>query len=383
MADPDDDLDLSTIAVHGAHGPDPGTGAVAPPIHPSTTFARGPDHELLGPYGYRRDSSPTVEQVETLAAKLDNAAAAMAFGSGMAGVAAVIETVPTGGHVVAPEVMYHGTIDWLRRRDAAGAIRLELVPAGSLLEALRPGETKLVWTETPVNPTWQIVDIAATAAAVHAAGAILAVDGTAAPPVTTRALDLGADLVFHSATKYYNGHSDVLAGIVATKRIDERWEELHEVRRLSGGVLGAFDAWLLVRGMRTLPLRFERASENAMAIAHHLTASPGVQQVLYPGLETHPGHEIARRQMVGGFGGMLSLLIDGDAAATTRVAVATRVFRTATSLGGVESLIEHRAMVEGPGTKVPDNLLRLSVGIEAVGDLIDDLDRALEHAGRL
>ena len=241
-----------------------------------------------------------------------------------------------------------------------------------------PGKTTLVWIESPVNPTWDVIDIALAADIAHQAGAILAVDGTVASPVTTRALEYGADIVFHSATKYLNGHSDVVAGVLVTAKLDDRWEEIKLVRTLTGGVLGPFEAWLLLRGMRTLFLRFVKASQNALRLAQHFEGHPGLRQVLYPGLESHPGHAIAKRQMIQGFGGMLSLLVEGGAEDAKRIAGRTRLFVRATSLGGVESLIEHRASSEGPHSEVPQNLLRLSIGIENCQDLINDLEQSLE-----
>jgi cystathionine gamma-synthase len=235
----------------------------------------------------------------------------------------------------------------------------------------------VVWIETPVNPTWDVIDIAQAAEIAHAAGAVLAVDGTVASPVTTRALEYGADIVFHSATKYLNGHSDVVAGVLVTAREDERWEDIKLVRTLTGGILGPHEAWLLLRGMRTLFLRFDQASTTALQLAQHFEGHPRLQQVLYPGLETHPGHAIARRQMTRGFGGMLSLLVKGGADEAKRIAGKTRLMVRATSLGGVESLIEHRASSEGPRSAVPKNLLRLSIGIENCQDLIDDLEQSL------
>jgi cystathionine gamma-synthase len=248
-----------------------------------------------------------------------------------------------------------------------------------LKRAIQPGKTSVVWIETPVNPTWDVIDIALAAEIAHAAGAVLAVDGTVASPVTTRALDYGADIVFHSATKYLNGHSDVVAGILVTARQDERWEDIKLVRTLTGGILGPHEAWLLLRGMRTLFLRFDQASQTALQLAQHFEAHPQLQQVLYPGLESHAGHEIAMRQMTRGFGGMLSFLVKGDAEDAKRVAGRAQLFVRATSLGGVESLIEHRASVEGPHSEVPQNLLRLSIGIENCRDLIDDLEQCLEN----
>jgi cystathionine gamma-synthase len=234
-----------------------------------------------------------------------------------------------------------------------------------------------VWIETPCNPTWDVIDIAAAAEAAHGAGALLAVDSTVATPVLTRPIELGADLVFHSATKYLNGHGDVLAGVLVTARRDQFWERLHDQRHRAGGVLGAFEAWLLQRGLRTLYLRVGRASDNALAIARHFEGHPKLVAVLYPGLASHPGHGIAQRQMSGGFGGMLSLRLRGGAETALGVAKAVRLFVRATSLGGVESLIEHRASIEGPDSPVPPDLLRLSIGIEDAGDLIADLEQAL------
>ena len=299
----------------------------------------------------------------------------------MAAVVAVFETLETGQHVVAPRIMYHGAQDWLRRIAQKRGIGLTLFDAGDigkLRAAVRPGETAIVWIETPVNPTWDVIDIEAAAAIAHGAGAILAVDATVATPLATRALDFGADLVFHSASKYYNGHSDVLAGILVCARDDERWQDIGLVRTLTGGVLGPLEAWLLLRGMRTLALRFERASQNALRVARHFENDSRLEAVLYPGLESHRGHEIARRQMKNGFGGMLSLLVRGGAREAIALASSLRLIVRATSLGGVESLVEHRASIEGPHSAVPQNLLRFSIGIENCDELIADLEQGLE-----
>jgi cystathionine gamma-synthase len=274
-----------------------------------------------------------------------------------------------------------GSQDWLRRISEKRGIGLTFFDAADiedLRRSVQPGKTTVVWIETPVNPTWEVIDIALAAEIAHQAGAILAVDGTVASPVTTRALEYGADIVFHSATKYLNGHSDVVAGVLVTAKLDDRWEEIKLVRTLTGGVLGPFEAWLLLRGMRTLFLRLDKASQNALRLAQHFEGHPCLQQVLYPGLESHPGHAIAKRQMTQGFGGMLSLLVKGGAEEAKRIAGKTRLFVRATSLGGVESLIEHRASVEGPHSEVPQNLLRLSIGIENCQDLINDLEQSLE-----
>ncbi len=371
---------LETTLAQANHYLDPATGAIVPPVQPSTTYARDERYELIGPYSYARSHAPGHDALERLAAELDGGTDAQAFSSGLAAVAAVLETLDPGDHVVAPRIMYHGAQDWMRRVAAKRGIGLSLFDSArpeALREVLRPGETSLVWIETPINPTWDIIDIESAAAAAHEAGAFIVVDSTVAPPVTTRALDHGADLVFHSATKYLNGHSDVVAGLLVTRDVEERWEEIKLVRTLMGGVLGAFEAWLLLRGMRTLAIRFERASASALRVARHLEGHPGLESVLYPGLSSHPGHHVAKKQMRNGFGGMLSICINGDFAATQAVANRARVFVRATSLGGVESLIEHRTVVEGAHSHVPENLLRLSIGIEHVEDLIADLDQAL------
>ena len=373
---------LSTSLAQAGHYIDDATGAVTPPIHPSTTFARNDDYELMGAYVYSRNQNPTYDQVEHLAARLDNGSEAKLFASGMAAITAVFETVNTGQHIVAPKIMYHGAQDWLRHIAEKRNIGLSLfnvTDSDSLRQAIKPGKTAIVWIETPINPTWDVIDIEDAAGAAHEAGASLGVDCTVSTPVTTRALDLGADIVFHSASKYLNGHSDVTAGILVTRSSSERWEEIDFIRKHVGGVLGPFESWLLLRGMRTLSIRFERSSENALRIARHFEKHPKLEKMLYPGLESHPGHEIAKRQMTRGFGGMMSLLVKGGASEAKKLATKLQLFVSATSLGGVESLVEHRASVEGPMSRVPPNLLRLSVGIEDAEDLILDIERGLEE----
>jgi cystathionine gamma-synthase len=246
--------------------------------------------------------------------------------------------------------------------------------------AIRPGVTRLVWVETPANPTWEIADLRAVCELAHAAGARVAVDNTVATPVLTKPMEFGADLVVHSATKYLNGHSDVLAGAVLSARNDPFWQRIRSWRRTAGAVPGPFEAWLLVRGMRTLFLRVRRASDTALIVARHFEKHPALRAVLYPGLPSHPGHAIAARQMNGGFGGMLSIRVAGGVEQAKAVLAAVQVFKRATSLGGVESLIEHRSSMEGPSSPVPDDLLRLSIGIEAPSDLAADLEAALEMA---
>ena len=273
-----------------------------------------------------------------------------------------------------------GLRSWLKNFADAWGLEATFVDATSLdalRRAVRPGRTRLLWIETPANPLWSVTDIAGAAEIAHAAGALLAVDSTAATPVLTRPLALGADLVMHSATKYLNGHSDVIAGTLTTARQDAFWARLVAARSGSGAILGGFEAYLLLRGMRTLYPRVERACRSALQIAEALLAHPRVIAVLYPGLPGHPGHAVAARQMIGGFGGMVSVRVKGGAEAAIVAAARVEVWKRATSLGGVESLIEHRASIEGADSPAPPDLLRLSVGIEDPGDLVADLDAAL------
>ncbi len=373
--------DSKTLLAQAGHFIDSQTGAVVPPVEPSVTFARDADLELIGAYVYGRYANPTYKALEKVLCELEGGQAALLFASGLAAIAAVVETVKAGQHIVAPRVMYHGTLDWLLRISQQRGIDLTLFDPGNpagLTDAIVPGQTALVWIESPVNPSWEVLDIKQCATAAHAAGATFAVDCTAAPPVTTRALQLGADIVFHSATKYLNGHSDLNAGVLVTRECTPQWEQIDEVRRLTGGILGSFEAWLLLRGLRTLALRFERASNNAMQIAEFLQSHPAVQKVLYPGLPSHASHPVAKKQMTNGFGGMLSILMQGGLEAARKLVSGVQLFVRATSLGGVESLIEHRRAIEGPSSEVPVNLIRLSVGIEDVSDLIDDLRQALD-----
>jgi cystathionine gamma-synthase len=332
-------------------------------------------------YLYSRDDNPTYEQAEQLLGSLEGGSATMLFSSGMAAAATLIQGLSSGDRVVLPEVVYWGVRRVAKDIASGWGIGFDFVPNGdldALARAVQPGRTKLVWLETPSNPTMAVADIEACAAIAHRAGALVVVDSTFASPVLTRPIELGADIVMHSGTKYLNGHSDVIAGALVAKEPSPFWEKLIAVRRYAGAVLGPFEAWLLLRGMRTLFLRVRAQSENAMALARHFEGHPSILQVLYPGLESHPDHAIARRQMTGGFGGMLSLRIRGGEAAALKAWGACRLFKVATSLGGVESLIEHRASIEGADSPVPKDLLRVSVGIEDVQDLIADLENAVK-----
>jgi cystathionine gamma-synthase len=371
-----------TLAAHGGAEPDTLLGAVVPPLQPSTTYTRrAQDYQIRGKASYTRDHNPTAEPVEGLLARLEGGSEALVFASGLAAAMAVVQAMRPGERVVAQRSMYWGLRAGLEEFCPRWGLGLELVDMTDLDQldrALKSDRKTLVWMETPSNPLWEVGDIEAVSALCKAAGALLAVDNTVPTPVLTRPLDLGADLVMHSATKYLNGHSDVCAGAVVTAKADEFWARIAYNRSKIGGVLGPFEMWLLLRGLRTLYLRVERASRTAMAVAAHFETHPAVAQVLYPGLASHAGHEIAARQMKGGFGGMLSLRMAAGGEAALRVAKRTRVFLPATSLGGVESLIEHRATIEGDNGAVPADLLRLSIGIEAEADLIADLEQAMD-----
>jgi cystathionine gamma-synthase len=371
----------ATIAAQAAGATDSATAGVVPGISLSTTYLRGPDYAPLRPDNiYGRDANDTVRQAEEVIRRLEGAAASLLFPSGMAAVAAVFRALPSGARVVMQNGIYWGTLKWVRDYCLRRAIILDEIDAAdaeALAKACR-STADMVWIETPSNPWLKTVDIAAASGIAHKAGAVLVVDGTAATPVLTRALDLGADLVMHSATKALNGHADVLAGVLSCRDPgNPMWQEIVTDRHDAGAIIGPFEAWLLMRGMRTLPLRVERMCANAQAVAEYLAAHPRIEAVFYPGLASHAGHEIARRQMQGGYGYLLSALIAGGRARALEVVGRLGLFHRATSLGGVESLVEHRHTIE-PQTGIPENLIRLSIGIEAVEDLIGDLDQALE-----
>jgi cystathionine gamma-synthase len=372
-----------TIAAQGGGKVDPVTGAIVPPIHMATTFVRDADNQYRRGYCYGRSDNATVRQVEELLTQLEQAETSLLFASGMAAATTALLALPRPAHVVAPTAMYWGLRHWLLEDAASHGLDVtffDQTRVGAMAEAVRPGETKLVWIETPSNPTCAITDIAAAARCAHAAGAMLAVDSTVPTPVLTCPITLGADLVLHSATKYLNGHSDVVAGAIVFARADAALERAARLRMALGAVLGPFEAALLLRGMRTLHLRVRHQSASALRIAQHFAGHREVSRVLYPGLAQHPGHTIAARQMTDGFGGLLSLQLAGGEGAAIAVAGAMEVWRRATSLGGVESLVEHRSSLEGAASDCPSDLLRLSVGLESVDDLINDIAQALEEA---
>jgi cystathionine gamma-synthase len=369
-----------TVAAQGLGWVDETTRAISPPVHVSTTYERDADNEYRSGRNYSRTDNPSYDQPEAVLAALEGGKEAMVFASGMAAATTLFQTLSPGDHIIAPKVMYWSLRNWIAtsaERWQIGLAFVDMRDTRAIKAAIVPGRTKLVWAETPANPLWHVTDIAAAAEIAHAAGARLAVDSTAATPVLSRPLALGADIVMHSATKYLNGHSDVIAGALVARETDAQWEDLKRLRIQQGAVLGPFEAWLLLRGMRTLFPRVRTAVANAQFVAERLVGNPGIAEVLYPGLPDSPDHAVAARQMKGGFGAMLSIRVKGGAEAAIRTAANVRIWKRATSLGGVESLMEHRASVEGPTSPIPDDLLRLSVGIEDKSDLLADLEQAL------
>jgi cystathionine gamma-synthase len=370
---------FETKAIHAGMHIDSQTGAVAPPLHLSTTFERSEDGETPRGFSYIRDGNPTQRRLEEALAAIDSGVEALAFASGMAAGAALLQSLPPRSHVVLPDDSYY----------AFRALAAEFFPKWQLAfdcvameepenvrRALRP-ETRLVWIETPSNPLMKIVDIAALSELARGRGALALVDGTFASPALQRPLELGADLVLHSTTKYLGGHTDVQGGALVFRERQELYEHVEHARVLSGGVASPFNSWLVLRGIRSLAARMRVHSENGMAIARFLAAHRRVEVVYYPGLEWHPLHDVAKKQM-SAFGGMLSFLVRGGREEALRVAANVKLFTRATSLGGVESLIEHRASSEGAGSKTPENLLRASIGLESADDLIADLAAALQ-----
>jgi cystathionine gamma-synthase len=371
-------MKIETLAVHAGHTVDPATGAVSAPIYLSTTFERDIEGTYSRGFMYTRNNNPNREALERGVSMLEGGETAAAFGSGTAAAMALFQAFAPGDHVLAHVDAYYGTSRLLREIFLRWGLEADFIDMSNLEEvkqALRP-QTKLAWAETPSNPLLKIVDLAAVAEIVHGAGALCVCDNTWAP-VLQRPFELGADLILHSTTKYFGGHCDVAGGIVVAKKESEFFQRVRVIQYSGGAVPSPFDCWLILRGMRTLPWRMRAHSENGTKVAEFLTEHRKVASVHYPGLLSHPGYEIARRQM-SMFGGMLSFQVKDGGDAAMWVAAKTKIFTRATSLGGVESLIEHRASIEGPGTTSPENLLRLSIGLENADDLIGDLDQALE-----
>lgn len=362
---------------------DPVTKAVVPPIHMASTYLRDEDNGYRSGRVYARADNPTFDQAEATLTALEGGAKSLIFSSGMSAASACFLALSPGDHVVVSKVMYWALRNWLMTFATHWGLKVEFVDSDQtdqVAAAVKPGVTKLVWIETPANPTWSISDIAAIAEIAQKAGALLGVDSTVATPVLTRPIEHGAAIVMHSATKYLNGHSDIIAGSLTCARDDAYWAKLRTIRSQLGTILGQTEAWLLMRGMRTLFPRVAWACKSAQGLAEKFAEHPMVEQVLYPGLPSFAGHAAAAKQMTNGFGGMLSVRVKGGERAAIATAARVGLWKRATSLGGVESLIEHRASIEGPGTPCPPDLLRLSVGVEDSNDLFDDLDQALKRA---
>jgi cystathionine gamma-synthase len=372
-------MKFETLAIHAGREPDPATGAVREPIHLATTFERGADGSYPHGYFYSRSGNPNRTALERAVAALEGGHEAVAFASGTAATLAVFSLAAAGGRVVCSSDCYHGTAKQLREilpRWGGTAEFVDTTDLDAVRRALEPGAT-LLWVETPSNPLLRVSDLAALAALAHEHSVLFGCDNTFASPVLQRPFAHGADLVMHSTTKYLGGHSDVLGGMVVVREASAELEGLRHFQGAGGGVPSPFDCWLLLRSLPTLPLRVRQQSANALAIARFLAADPRVERVHYPGLERHPGHSLAARQMHGGYGAVVSFQVPGAAAEALAVASRVRLFTRATSLGGVESLIEHRASMEGPLSQTPPNLVRMSVGLENVDDLVADLDQAL------
>lgn len=371
-------MHLETLAVHAGHGVDPATGAVTPPIQLSTTFERAADGSFPHGHVYSRTSNPNRAELEACLSALEGGEAAAVFSSGSAATLSVFQALLPGDHVIAPNDAYTGTGKLLREIFQPWGLAVSFVDmtdVAAIEQVIRP-ETRLIWMETPSNPLLKVTDIARVAEMARAAGALSLVDNTWASPVLQQPLLLGADLAMHATTKYLGGHSDVLGGAVVARSAAGFFERLRLVQGAGGAVPSPFECWLTMRGIRTLPLRVRAQTQSAGQIARFLSGHPAVETVHYPGLEWHPGHAIAARQM-SGFGGMMSAQIRGGVDAAMAVAARLTLFTRATSLGGTESLVEHRASIEGPASATPQNLLRISIGLEHVDDLIEDLEQAL------
>ena len=371
-------MDFETIAAQAAHKIDPATGAVSPPIYLSTTYERDEDGQYSRGFVYSRSNNPNRQALEECVAALEGGAVGAAFSSGMAAITTVFQALSAGDHVVFPDDCYHGTARLLEdvfSHWGLESTRVDMSQPDQVKDAVKPN-TRVIWTESPSNPLLKITDLSAVAGIAHDAGAICVCDNTWASPSLQRPLALGADLVMHSTTKYLGGHEDVLGGMLIGGEESPFFQRIRLIQNNCGAVPSPFDCWLVLRGIRTLHLRMPAHSQRAGAIAGFLQDHPAVETVHYPGLADHPGHELASRQM-SDFGGMLSFQVKGGREAAMRAAARVRLFVRATSLGGTQSLIEHRASIEGDNTATPQNLLRVSVGLESADDLIQDLSQAL------
>lgn len=372
---------LETLAIHAGRAVDPSTGAVSLPLHTSTTFERAADGSFPTGFQYSREANPNRIAIENCIAALEGGRQAIAFASGMAAIAATIEAHATTdqARIIVPGDMYFGIRALVAETDFGrwfDFVTVDMTDLEQVRRVLAEAKTTLVWVETPSNPLITVVDIQAVSELAHSAGASVAVDNTCATPILQKPLSLGADIVVHSATKYIGGHSDVMLGLVVLSDTCDLGGRIRVIQKHKGGVPSPFDCWMALRGVQTLPLRMSAHCSNAATVVQALVALPGVEGVFYPGLSDDPGHVIAGRQM-SGFGGMLSFVVSGGAEGALRFSGALKLITRATSLGGTHSLIEHRASIEGPGTRAPAGLLRLSVGLEHPDDIIEDLRAAL------
>ena len=369
---------LLTSLAHAACDPDSETGALVPPIHPATTYERDPDGSYPKGYKYSRDGNPTRRQLENALAELEGGISCRAFSSGMAASNAVIQSIPIGSHVLLPDDVYHGVRQLINEQFQGRGIEVtavDMTHLDNIENEIRPN-TGMIWVETPSNPLLQITDLSGVGQIASKNDILFVVDGTWTTPFLQRPFEYGADLVVHSLTKYLGGHSDTLGGAVITRADSERFEQLSKYQQQSGAVLDPFSSWLTLRGIRTLGVRLSHQCSTARKVAAFLETRSEVRVVHYPGLSSHPEHELAAKQM-DDFGAMLSFEADGGQDRAMAIAAAVEIFTRATSLGGTESLIEHRASIEGPETKTSPSLLRLSIGLEHPKDLIEDLERSL------
>lgn len=370
-------MKIETLAIHAGNESDQSTGAVVQPITLSTTFLRGPQGDYPGGYMYSRAENPNRKVLENVLTKLENGVGACAFSSGNAAGMSVFQALAPGSHIICPDDMYHGLRNQLKLM-FTGILTFDFIDLTNIELVFKSikRETKLIWAETPSNPLMKLCDIEAIAHIAQEHQITFAIDNTFASPICQKPLDLGADIVMHSTTKFLNGHSDVSGGALIAKEDNDLWKKIRIVQGYGGAVPSPFDCYMVTRGIKTLPYRMRGHVENATALANYLENHPAVEAVFYPGLKSHPQHELAQKQMLS-FGGMLSFLTKGGEEKAHQVVNALKIFTQATSLGGVESLIEHRYSVEGPDTKTPKNLLRISVGLEHIDDLIADLDAVL------
>jgi cystathionine gamma-synthase len=371
-----------TLAIHSTHLQDDTAASIAPPVFLSTTFERSEDGSYPKGHMYSRNSNPNRDVLEKGLAQLEGGEIAFVFGSGLAAVSAVFQCLKSGDHVLMPAVGYYASYKLAEEIMGPWGLlvsQVDMTDLTAIEAAIRP-ETKLIWVETPANPLLTLTDIEAVCQIAHARGIFVGVDNTLTSPILQNPIQFGADIVMHATTKYIGGHSDILGGAIVFKEVSAWSERVKRVQILMGATQNPLDCYLLARGLKTLPLRMREHSKNALELASRLEKHPGIEQVHYPGLPSNPSYSLAIKQMPNGQSGMISIQIKGDEAKARKVANQLQLFQQATSLGGVESLVEHRKSIEGVGSTTPGNLLRLSIGLEHVEDLWEDLNQAISEA---